>query len=378
MKKALILASVPSMIEQFNMSNIKILQDLGYSVDVAANFDVGGTIDNNRLETFKEELKQKNIKYINIPFSRSPFSKNNIKAYKTTKKIVKESKYELIHLHSPIGGVCGRLAARKQSAKVIYTAHGFHFFKGAPLLNWMIYYPIEKILAKYTDCLITINEEDYQRAKRKLKAKDIQLVHGVGVDKGKFDFHMPKEEKIELRKSLGLTEDDFVIIQVGELNKNKNQIMSIKAMKELVKEKDNIHLLLVGKGVLEGFYKQKIEEYNLKNNVHILGYRTDIPKLFKISNLLLSLSYREGLPVNVIEGLISGLPVIASNCRGNNELVKDGVNGYIIENEKELIERILKIKLEKKTFKSDTSKYEKEEINKSMRKIYNSTTEKEG
>lgn len=378
MKKALILASVPSMIEQFNMNNIKNLQDLGYNVDVAANFEDGGTIDNKRLETFKEELKEKNIQYINIPFSRSPFSKNNINAYKITKKIVKENKYDLIHLHSPIGGVCGRLASRKQNSKVIYTAHGFHFYKGAPLLNWLIYYPIEKFLARYTDCLITINEEDYERAKKKFKAKDIKLIHGVGVDKEKFDFDMSKEEINQLRKNIGLKENDFVMIQVGELNKNKNQIMAIEAVKELIKENKNIHLLLVGKGILEDYYLKKIEEYNLKENIHVLGYRTDIPKLFKISNLLLSLSYREGLPVNVIEGLISGLPVIASNCRGNNELVKDGVNGHIIENEKELIERILKIKLEKKTVKGDTSKYEKEEINERMIKIYNSTTDKEG
>ena len=200
MKKALMLASVASMIEQFNMNNIKILQQLGYEVEVAANFTDGGTLDHNRLEEFKKELDEKKIKYIDIPFERSPFSVKNIKAYRLIKKLIKEENYELIHVHSPVGSVLGRLAARKTNAKVIYTAHGFHFFKGAPLKYWLMFYPIEKWLSKYTDILITINKEDYEIAKKKFKAKNIQLVHGIGVDKNRFDFEMSKEERKQLRE----------------------------------------------------------------------------------------------------------------------------------------------------------------------------------
>lgn len=372
MKKALILASVPSMIEQFNMNNIKILQDLGYEVEVAANFEDGGTLSNERLQEFKKELEQKKIRYIHIPFSRKPFSKKNIQAYKLTEKILTENEYDLIHLHSPIGGVCGRIAAKKcKKTKVIYTAHGFHFYKGAPIKNWIIYYPIEKYLSKYTDVLITINKEDYERAKAKFKAKNIQLVHGIGVDKSKFDFEMSQEEKNNLRQSLNLKEDDFVMICVGELNKNKNQIMAIESVKNLIAQnKKNIKLFLVGEGVLREFYQQKIKEYHLENNVYLLGYRKDVPKLLKISNVLISLSYREGLPVNVMEGLISGLPVIVTNCRGNRDLVQDGVNGYIVENKLMLIDRIMKVASENEMKTIDTKQYEQEEIEKKMERIY--------
>ena len=378
MKKALIIASVPSMIEQFNMNNIKILQELGYQVDVATNFENGGTISKERTAEFKKELANINVKCYNIPFARNPFSKSNIKAYKEIKKIVQEdNNYNIIHMHSPIGGVCGRLACRKlprTDLKIIYTAHGFHFYKGAPLLNWIIYYPIEKWLSKYTDCLITINKEDYELAKKKFKAKRVELVNGVGVDENKFNFEMSKDDKHQLRKSLGLKDDDFVLIQVGELNKNKNQIMAIETMKDLVKKYSNIHLLIVGIGGLEDFYKQKVKEYNLSKNIHLLGYRKDVPKLLKISDMLLSLSYREGLPVNVIEGLMAGLPAIVTDCRGSRDLVEDGVNGYVIKNQDMLINKIREIKDKNELKGKDITKLGEKNINKEMKKLYDNIT----
>lgn len=371
MKKALIIASVASMIEQFNINNIKLLQELGYKVDVATNFENSGNITKKRAEELKKELDEMGVDYFQINFDRSIISKHNIKAYQQIKRIIIKNNYNLIHMHSPIGGVCGRSAARKErkkGTKVIYTAHGFHFFKGAPLLNWIVFYPIEKYLSKYTDCLITINQEDYELAKKKFKkCKQIELVHGVGVDEKKFNFEMTPQEKHELRKSLGLKDDDFVLIQVGELNKNKNQIMSIKAMKDLVKENKNIHLLLVGKGNLEAFYKQKITEYNLQENVHLLGYRTDIPKLMKISDVLLSLSYREGLPVNVIEGMFCGLPMILTDCRGNRELTPECINMHNIV---ELKNKILQYMHEEQKTIYNLKKYTVRQIQRRMKEIY--------
>ncbi len=382
MKKALILASVASMIEQFNMNNIKLLQELGYQVDIATNFENSGNITKTRSDELKQELREMKVECYQIDFDRSIISKKNIKAYNQVKKVITENNYNLIHMHSPIGGVCGRLAAkrvRKNGTRVIYTAHGFHFFKGASLLNWIIFYPIEKYLSRYTDCLITINQEDYDLAKRKFKAIQIELVHGVGVDESKFNFEMTVDEKHGLRESLGLKDDDFVLIQVGELNKNKNQIMSINAMKDLVKENSNIHLLLVGKGILQEQYNRKIREYSLEKNIHMLGYRTDIPKLLKISNVLLSLSYREGLPVNVIEGMISGLPVVATDCRGNRELIQNEKNGYIvnISDEKDLINKIMLV-VRNKTIvkvKNNLQKYSNSTIKEKMSKIYNSISD---
>lgn len=342
MKKALILASVASMIEQFNMGNIKVLQELKYEVHVATNFIDSGTITRERAEELKNKLKDLNVKYYQIEFDRNVLSTKNIQAYKQVKKLIKENRYNIIHIHSPIGGVCGRLAARKErknGTKVIYTAHGFHFFKGAPAKNWLIYYPVEKWLSKYTDCLITINEEDYNLAKKKFKAKNVEYVPGIGVDENKFNFEMSREERNELRKSLGINEDDFVFIQVGELNNNKNQIMTIEAIKELVKENNKIKLLLVGIGDLKEYYENKIKEYSLEKSVFLLGYRNDVPKLLKISDVLISTSKREGLPVNILEAMFAGLPIIATNCRGNRDLVPDN-NLVEIDNVEQLKDKM--------------------------------------
>ena len=359
MKKVLFVATVTVHINSFHIPYLKMFKEKGYEVHVAS---------------FGEEKIEYCDKHFNIPFARFPLKPQNYRAYKELKKIIEDNNYETIHCHTPVGGVLTRLAARKErknGTRVIYTAHGFHFFKGAPLLNWLIYYPLEKWLSKYTDCLITINQEDYDMARRKFKAKQIELVHGIGVDESKFDFEMTEGEKHELRESLGLKEDDFVLIQIGELNKNKNQIMAINAMRDLVKENSKIHLLLVGRGILENFYKQKINEYNLSNNVHLLGYRKDIPELLNISDVLLSLSYREGLPVNLIEGLMCGLPIICTDCRGNRDIVSGIANGYKVFNERDIILNIINNKNIKKMKNREIIKrYELDTIKESMKKIY--------
>lgn len=366
--KVLIVATVAGHINSFHIPHIEMLKENGYKVHVA-------TKRADKVKVYDEAFE--------IPFQRFPLNKSNIKAYKELKKLINENNYEIIHCHTPVGGVLTRLAARKarkKGTKVIYTAHGFHFYKGAPLLNWLIYYPIEKCLSKYTDCLITINQEDYERAKRKFKkCKQIELVHGVGVDERKFNFEMDDKEKEELKNKIGLKTNDFVLLEVGELNKNKNQIMAINAMKNLTKKNPNIHLLIVGKGPQEDSYRTKINEYKLENNIHMLGFRKDIPQLLKISDVLLSLSYREGLPVNVMEAMTSGIPVVATDCRGNRDLILNGQNGYIVRTDDtvSLEEKILFLSKNinvceqfKEKSKDLIKKYGKEEIKTRMEKIY--------
>ena len=318
-RKVLFTATVDSHILHFHVPFLKMFKDEGYEVHVATN----GC----------EEIPYCDKKHI-IPFERSPFKINNLKAIRKLKKIIDEEKYDIIHCHTPMGSVVTRIAAmkaRKNGTRVIYTAHGFHFYKGAPLVNWCMFYPVEKMLSHVTDDLITINNEDYELAKRKMKARRIHYVPGVGVDENKFNFCMSDDETENLRKEVGVSKKDFVMICVGELNDNKNQIMQIEAVKEIASENENIKLLLAGEGDKREFLEQKIQEYNLQDKVKLLGYRTDIPRLLKISNLALSTSKREGLPVNVIEALTVGLPVIGTNCRGTRDLIKDGVNGYIVQ-----------------------------------------------
>jgi len=366
MKKVLFTATVDSHILHFHIPYLKLFKEQGYEVHVATN----GI----------EEIPYCDVRHT-VSFERSPYKINNLRAIKQLKEIIDEEKFEIIHTHTPMGSVVTRIAALKtrkeNNTRVIYTAHGFHFYKGAPILNWILFYPIEKVLSKYTDTLITINKEDYELAKKKMKTIQIEYVPGVGVDESKFDFIMSEEEKKELRKKLVLQENDFVIIYTAELNKNKNQIMAINAMRELVKEDANIHLLLVGQGDLREYYESKVKQYSLENNIHFLGYRTDVPKLLKISDLAISTSKREGLPVNLIESIVVGLPIVATNCRGNKDLINN--NGYIIEinNTKRLEEYLLELysdfKLRRVFSNNGKKEFENYKLNrivKLMKKIY--------
>ena len=360
MNKILFTATVDSHILQFHLPYLKWFKEQGYEVHVATNGD--------------EEIPYCDVKH-KITFERSPLKINNIKAIFKLKKIIEKEKFQIIHTHTPMGSVVTRLAAKnarkKYKTKVIYTAHGFHFFEGAPLINWIVFYPIEKYLSKYTDCLITINEEDYNLAKTKFNAKKVELVNGVGVDENKFDFQMSDEEKHKLRRSLGLNDDDFVIIYVAELSKRKNQGMLIKAVKELTDEgKDNIKVILPGIDSRKGYYQEMTKKLEIEQNIKFLGYRKDIPKLLKISNLYVSTAKQEGLPVNLVEAMFSGLPIIATDCRGNRDVAEKLVN---IDNINELYESIKKyINDEEKYISSEiTNKYKLKNIIKEMVKIYN-------
>ena len=319
MKKVLFSATVDSHILHFHLPYLKWFKENGYEVHVATNGD--------------QEIPYCDKK-IKISFERSPFKLNNLKAIKQLMKVIMEEKYDIIHTHTPMGSVVTRLAAKKARKKygvrVIYTAHGLHFYKGAPLKNWLLFYPVEKYLSRYTDTIILINKEDYDLAKRKFKSKNIEYVPGVGIDEEKFNFKMTKKEKHDLRESLGLKDDDFVMIYPAELNGNKNQLLLINVMETLAKEYSYIKLLLPGIDSCSGYYQRLVKEKKLDNNIKFLGFRTDIPKLLKISDLAVSSSKREGLPVNIMEAMCVGLPIVASDCRGNRDLIHDDKNGYIV------------------------------------------------
>lgn len=359
MKKVLFTATVDSHILQFHIPYLKMFKEKGYEVHVATN----GT----------EEIPYCDIKHL-ISFERSPIKINNLKAIKDLKKIIDKENFDIIHCHTPMGSVVTRIAAkkaRKRGTRAIYTAHGFHFFKGAPILNWIIFYPIEKYLSKYTDCLITINQEDYELAKRKFKAKQVELVHGVGVDENKFNFEMTPQEKHELRESLGLKDDDFVIIYVAELSKRKNQGMLIKAVKELIDEgKTNLKVLLPGTDSMNGYYQKMSKDLGIEENIKFLGYRKDIPKLLKISDLYVSTAKQEGLPVNIMEAMFCELPIVATDCRGNSDLVEDCIKLNDINELKNKIKDFLKKKSSNKYKKIDC--YGLNYVRKKMKILYKS------
>lgn len=326
MKKVLMLASVASMIDQFNMPNIGLLRRQGYEVHVAANFVHGSTSSKKRIDEFKKELKDQDIPYYQIDFSRNVADiVSNIKAYKQLKALMKKYNYEFVHCHSPIGGVCGRIAGNRTKTKVIYTAHGFHFCKGAPIINWLLYYPVERWLANFTDVLITINKEDYNRSKR-FSAKRNVYVPGVGIDTKKHSRLVVNPKK---RSEIGVSEDAFLILSVGELNKNKNQETIIKAVAKL--DNPKINYVICGQGPLEPYLRKLIKELGIENQVKLLGFRNDIAEIYKVANVFCFPSFREGLSVALMEVMSSGLPVICSNIRGNSDLIQEGRGGYLVE-----------------------------------------------
>lgn len=329
MKKVLFVATVTGHIRAFHIPYLKWFKEQGYEVHVASKGE--------------QEIKYCD-KHFELPFERLPWKINNFKVYKKLKKIANDNNYDIIHCHTPIAGFLTRLVARKarkNGTKVIYTAHGFHFYKGAPLLNWIIYYPIEKICSRWTDCLITINKEDFERAKRKFKARKILQVHGVGMNTEKFSKEITEKDKENKRKELKIKDDDIVFTYVAELNKNKNQILLIEVMEELKKEYKNIKLLLVGNCSNNKYYEEEINRRNLENNVYLLGKRSDIQEILSISDIYLASSIREGLPVNIMEAMYMKLPIVATDNRGHRELIENGISGYIVKNDaKDFTEKI--------------------------------------
>lgn len=326
MRRALILTSVASMIGQFNINNIKTLQKKGFFVDVIANFKVAGTVPIKNSNELKNRLEEMNVGVIDIDIKRNPCSFSNLKAYVQIKQIIEKNHYQIIHCQSPVGGVLGRLAAKKTKAKVIYTAHGFHFYKGAPKKNWFIFYPVEKFLSRYTDTLITINQEDYEISKTFAAANNI-LIPGVGIDVDKI--RKVSVEKEKLLASLYLPLGKNVILSVGELNKNKNHISVIKALEK--SRREDVIYLICGIGPLEKELKKEVDVRNLNKIVYFLGYNKNIIELIKASDIFIFPSFREGLSVALMEALACEVPIVASKIRGNTDLIQHNMNGLLFE-----------------------------------------------
>ena len=327
--KALIVASVASMIQQFNMHNIQLLLDQGYIVDVVCNCKEGNTISDEKVKEMVRELAEKGVSVTHVPIPRKIYDiKGIFKSIKQIRKMCKKEKYALMHCQSPIGSVVARAAAikaRKNGMKVIYTAHGFHFYKGAPKKNWIIFYPIEKVFSYVTDVLITINKEDYRFAKKHMNAKQVEYLPGVGIDTEKFWLENFDEET--KRAELGITKNDLMILSVGELNKNKNQEVIIRAIAKL--NDSRIHYFIAGRGDKEEYLRNLAKSLGV--NLQLLGYRTDIIELLNTADIFALPSLREGLSVALMEAMSAGLPCIVSRIRGNVDLIEEGKGGYLCE-----------------------------------------------
>lgn len=314
-------------VNRFWISSIKAAHELGMEFHLACN--MSGADE----EHWKTECEEYGIITHQIDFVRSPYSPRNIKAYQQMKKLLSDQNFEIIHCNTPIGGVVTRLAAHAVKArKVIYQAHGFHFWKGAPLVNWLLYFPVEWFLAHYTDVLITINKEDYVRA-RKFAAKRVCYVPGVGIDTIKFalDSETKNKKSAAIRNELGIPESSPMLLSVGEVNDNKNHRVVIEALSKL--EDKNVHYVICGCGPLVESHKHLAQKLGVEKRVHFPGFRSDVPDFYQAADIFVFPSLREGLSVALMEAISSDIPVVCAAIRGNTDLIDDKVTGYTIEND---------------------------------------------
>ncbi|MBB2478787.1 glycosyltransferase family 4 protein [Bacillus sp. APMAM] len=320
--KILIVSTVSGTINTFLIPHIKWLIEKGNEVSVASNY----------AEDIDDRISELGCTIYSVPFQRNPLKIENYQALKSIKQIVLNGKYEMVHVHTPVASLLTRFACRKiKGVTMVYTSHGFHFFNGAPMKNWIIYCTLERLAARWTDVLITMNDEDFDYGQKLTLRSNIPCfkVHGVGVDLNKFS-PISREEKLALRSEYQYNPNDFIVIYVAELSYRKQQDLLIKAISRLQKNINQIKLLLVGDGELLETYKKMAANFKLDNQVEFLGYRKDIDKLLAMSDIAVSTSRQEGLPVNIMEAMATGLPIVVTNCRGNRDLITNNYNGIVV------------------------------------------------
>ena len=321
MKKILYVTTLSRTINAFLVPHIQMLIDNGYKVDCACSVD----------KELDKNLINKGVNVFDIPFARNPFSIGNIKAFKKLIKIQKENKYDIVHVHTPIASFITRFALRRNKVKMIYTCHGFHFYKGAPIVNWLVYYPLERIAARWTDVLVTINSEDLQIANNfNLRCNgNVFLMHGVGINNK--EYKIGKFDRNNYRKELGIEKDDFLILVLAELNNNKNHMQLIKSV-NLIKDKyPNIKVICAGEGPLEEKLKDFVKNKSINDRIKFIGFRKDVKELLYSADCVGLFSKREGLGKCLLEGIITNNVIIATNTRGPKEIIKNNENGFLVE-----------------------------------------------
>lgn len=325
MKKVLIIASTGGFLSQFLKGDVAVLQELGYEIHYASNFD------HNVYSFDPKELTDQGVKLHAVGLHKKPWHVlANARALRQLTDIIRTEQIDLIHCHNPVGGMLGRLAGvmtRDVRPKVIYTAHGFHFFKGAPASYWIMFYPIERLLARATDLIITINREDMERAERfhLKKGGRVELIHGVGLDPDRF---RPRPEaRDRMRRELGIPERAFHMVTAAELNANKNQSTVLKAMAD-IRDKD-IYYSICGRGEKEEELRDLITKLGLSGRARLLGYRTDMEMVLQSADCFVFPSRREGFGMAAVEALATGIPVIAADNRGTREYMLPHENGFV-------------------------------------------------
>lgn len=364
-RKVIFVANTARFFVMFEQNNIRLLQSMGYEVHCASNFEHERDVD------AKSILEKLNVTIHQIDIARSPFSVRNLNAYRQLKALMKQERFDLVDCHTPMGGVLARLAAKAtKTAPVLYTAHGFHFYKGCPLQNRLIYETIERWLARYTDGLITINEEDYQAAKSFHLRGKAYKIPGVGIDvKGIHDLEVDRAQK---RRELGVPEDAFVMLSVGDLIPRKNHIVALRAFAQA--NIPNSYYLLCGNGELKEMLQEESRKLNVADRVIFLGFRSDVREILHAVDLFCFPSLQEGLPVSLMEAMAAGVPCIASRIRGNVDLMENDDLLFEAVNVGEVQQRIEQFSLHASELEKNNesiANYSAEKVTDKMREVYN-------
>ena len=315
--KVLIVSTTDNMIWQFLIPHIKMLEARGNSVECVCA----------KTGFWFDELRDKyGFLMHELNFTRFPLTIKNFVALKKLYKLQRKNHYNVVYCQQPVGGLMGRLLAKKFKIPAIYTAHGFHFFDGCSLKRKLVYKTAEKYLSKYTDVLITINDEDFDAA-NKMHAKSVYKINGIGMEIGKYDDNSDSKEKI--KSSLGIMKSEFVITTIAEFIPRKNYDTMIRVAKALKEKGLKFKFLICGRGQEENRIKKLIKKLNLESEIKLLGYRKDINRILTCTDVFLLASYQEGLTLSVIEAMSFGLPCVVSNVRGNRDLIDDGLGGFL-------------------------------------------------
>lgn len=391
-KRVLMLASVASMIDQFNMPNIHLLIQEGYQVHVACNFEEGNTCDERRIQELKETLQQLGAWHQwDCPRNICPPGQC-IRAYRQLWELTGRYHFVWMHCHSPIGGALARMVAHHRKIAVIYTAHGFHFYRGAPFWNWLLYYPVEKLLAYWTDALITVNREDYCMARKNLKAGKVFYIPGVGIDLRKFQKPVGQRAQITqetagqpfyrqddvqgFRRQYQIPEEAILLLSVGELSKRKNHQAVITALAEI--EKADIYYLICGQGALQQALMRQAQTLGIAERVIMPGFLRDVAAVYQNADIFMFPSLQEGMPVALMEAMAAGMPCVVSDIRGNRDLIdRRGGKRFAVSDAGQLRDAMLYFLDRPKERaacgcynKEKIKEYSMETVQRKMRKIY--------
>ena len=326
-KNILFLATVPSMIISFNMRNIKMLQNMGYKIHVACNYQEKSAWTDEQLQEFKTILTENDVTMHQIDFPRKPYHPISLlKSYIQTRKLLKQNAFVMMHNQSCVSGILGRIAAKKYKMKILHTEHGFYYFKGSPLFNW-IFYPFDWLCSWFTDAIVTINKDDTAFAEKYMKTKKVVYIPGVGIDT---EYYLNTQIDVnEIRQQNGIPKDAFIVLSVGELNSNKNHSTILKAISTL-REK-NIYYVVCGEGAERSNLILLAEQLGMKERFILAGQRKNVNEFYKIADVFAFPSKREGLGLAAIEAMASGLPLVTSNKNGINDYAENRKTGFMCE-----------------------------------------------